>query len=39
MKYNDDNNIKFKNYSHRGPCTTCGKMTHKENLGQSQNHF
>ena len=31
--------INFKNYIHRGPCTPCGKMTHKENLEQSQNHF
>ena len=37
--HNDNNNIKYKNYFHRGPCTLCGKMTHKENLDQSQNHF
>ena len=26
-------------YIHRGSCTPCGKMTYKENLEQSQNHF
>ena len=37
--YNDDDNISYKNYLHIGPSTPCGKMTHKENLDQSQNHF
>ena len=37
--HNDDNNINYKNYLHRGLCTSCWKMTHKENLYQSQNHF
>ena len=26
-------------YVHRGSCTPCGKMTHKENLDQSKSHF
>ena len=29
----------LKNYLHRGSCMPCGKMTCKENLEQSQNHF
>ena len=33
------NNKKRKNYLHRGSCTPCGKMTHKENLEQSQKPF
>ena len=33
--HNDDKNINYKNYLHRGPCTQCGKVTHKENLDQS----
>ena len=37
--HNDDNNINYKNYLHIGPCTQCGKMTDKEHLDQSQNHF
>ena len=37
--HNDDNNKNYKNYLHGGPCTPCGKMTHKENLEQSQIHF
>ena len=38
--YNDNNNnINYKNYLHRGPCPSCGKMAHKENLDQSQNRF
>ena len=37
--HNDDNNINYKSCLHRGPCTPCGKMTRKENLDQSQNHF
>ena len=37
--HNDDNNINYKNYLHRGPNTQCGKMNHKENLDQSQNNF
>ena len=28
-----------KKYLYRGSCTPCGKMTRKENLEQSQNHF
>ena len=32
-------NINYKNYLDRGPCSRCGKMTHKKNLDQSQNHF
>ena len=31
----DDNNKNYKNYLIWGPCTTCRKMTHKENLEQS----
>ena len=30
--YNDDNNINYKNYLHRRPCTPCGKITHKKSL-------
>ena len=37
--HNDDNNINYKSYVHRGLYTPYGKMTHKENLDQSQNHF
>ena len=37
--HKDDKNINYKNYLHRGPCLPCGKMTHKGNLDQSQNHF
>ena len=37
--HNDDNNINYKNYLPRGTYTPCGKMTHKENLDQSQNHL
>ena len=37
--HNDDNNINYKNYINRGHCATCGKITHKENHDQSQNHF
>ena len=37
--HNDDNNINYKNYLHRGPCTPCGKMTHKEIVDHSQNLF
>ena len=33
------NNKKRKNYLHKGSCRPCGKMTRKENLEQSQNHF
>ena len=33
---NDDNNKNYKNYLHRGSCTPCWMMTHKENLEQSQ---
>ena len=33
------NNKKLKNYLHRGSCIPYGKMTHKENLEHSQNHF
>ena len=36
---NKKNKKQKKNYLHRGSCTPCGKMTHKENLEQSQNHF
>ena len=36
---NDHNNKHYENYLHRGSCTTCGKMTHKENLELRQNHF
>ena len=36
---NDDNNINYKNYLHRGLCILCGKMSHMENLDQSQNQF
>ena len=32
-------NINYKNYLDRGPFTPCGKITHKENLYQSQNDF
>ena len=39
IDYNDNNNINYKNYLYRGLCIPCGKMTHMENLGQSQNHF
>ena len=39
INYNDDNNIKYKNYLHRGPSTPQGRMPHNENLDQSQNHF
>ena len=28
-----------KKYLYGGSCTPCGKVTHKENLEQSQNHF
>ena len=38
--HDNDNNTNYKTYLHiGGPCTPCGKMTHKENLDQSQNHF
>ena len=37
--HNDDNNENYKNYLHRGSCRPCKKMTRKENLEQSQNHF
>ena len=37
--HNDDKNINYKNYLHRGPCTQRGKMTHGKNLDQSQKHF
>ena len=37
--YNDDKNKNYKKYLHKGPCTPCGKITHKEKLDQSQNHF
>ena len=33
--HNDDEKINYRNCLHRGPCTQCGKMTHKENLDQS----
>ena len=36
ITYDDDSNI---DYLHRGHCTLCGKMTHKENLDQSKNDF
>ena len=41
LQYSDhkDDNINYKNYLHRGPCTQCGNITHKENMDQSQNHF
>ena len=32
VDHNDNNNINYQSYVHRGPCTRCGKMTHKENL-------
>ena len=28
--------MNYKDSLHSGPCTPCGKMTHKENLDQSQ---
>ena len=37
--HNDDNNINYKNNLQRWLCTSSGKMTHKENLDQSENHF
>ena len=37
--HNDDNNIDYKIYLHREPCTQCKKMAHKENLNQTQNMF
>ena len=30
--FNDDNNINYENYLHRGPCTPCGKMTLRKTL-------
>ena len=33
------NNKKLNSYLHRGSCVRYGKMTRKENLEQSQNHF
>ena len=35
---NDDSNINCK-ILHRGLFTSCGKMTHEENLDQSRNPF
>ena len=37
--HNNENNIDYKKYLHTGPCTQYGKMSHKENLHKSQNHF
>ena len=37
--YNDDNNRNYKNYLRTVPFTQCEKITHKENLDQSPNHF
>ena len=36
--HNNDN-IKYKSYLHRGPCTQFRKMTYNEKFDQSQNHF
>ena len=33
------NNEKLKNYLHRGSCTPCGKMSHKENLERVKTTF
>ena len=37
--HNDDNDINYKSYLRRGPCTPCEKMTHKENLDRRRNHL
>ena len=37
--HNGNNNKNHKNVLHRGSCTPCRKITHKENLKQSQNNF
>ena len=35
----NNNNKNCKNYLHKGPCTQCEKMAHKDNLEISQDHF